>query len=133
MNPLRLIDDGLQRLRALRIGLMPREILGLSGDDGERIVDFVPGAGGQLGEGVELLDLEPLALPRALLLESALELIDVVLQPLHEDVVRAAAILESHLYQIGEQRTSPRRLPGRRACNLECFHLPPRFVDDIGT
>src|SRR5207247_4197623 len=71
------------------LGLMSGEILRLPGDDGEGIVDFVPGAGGELGEGGELLDLQPRALARALLLQGALKLIHVVLQSLREHMVRS--------------------------------------------
>ena len=54
---------------------MLEEILSLAGDDGQRIVDFMAGAGGELGQGVELANVQSLLVGAALLLKRPVQLI----------------------------------------------------------
>ena len=53
MDALGLPDDRLQRLAASRILVAEQQILGLPGNDGQRVVNFVPGAGGQFDQATE--------------------------------------------------------------------------------
>ena len=50
VNPLGLPDDRLERFAPLFVGLLLQQILAVSGDDGERVVDLMAGPGRELGD-----------------------------------------------------------------------------------
>ena len=128
VNPLRLADDRLQGLRELAAQVVEIEgrrrlldeqlvgdvdlldqILGLAGDDGERVVDFVPGPRGELGQGAQLLLLEPGLLLALLGVERGVEPIEIAVQAVDPVAIRAGPGLNGQTPEIGAERLLLRR------------------------
>ncbi len=55
VDPPRLRVDGRQIAPPLRVRFLPQQQLGPAADDGQRIIDLVPRAGGELGQRGQLL------------------------------------------------------------------------------
>jgi len=104
MNPQRLADDGLQRFLLGGIGFMVEQVLSLAGDDGEGIVDLMPGAGGELGQRLELAGVQALFLGRGLFLKGAVQLVQVTFESFVDRSVAQPAILGRQQKQIAQER-----------------------------
>ena len=102
-DPLRLPDDGLERIAPVRLLLCAEQALRVARDDRKRVVDFVPGSGGEFGQGREFR----VARSRVAICPDARQGGVQVVEPIFEapDQRRAvaAATLPGHLEQVRQQ------------------------------
>jgi hypothetical protein len=104
VNPLRLGDDRLQRFLLARVAFMMEQVLSLAGDDGERVIDLMAGAGGELGQGFELASVEAVLLSCGLLLKCSMQLVQVALESFDNRRVAELAFLGSNGEKIAKKR-----------------------------
>ena len=83
-EPLRLADDRLEGALAHRLQLMAQKVLSLPGDDGQGVIDLVPGARGELRQSGQLQGLQPFPFPGTLLFQGLLQGIQIALQTLDQ-------------------------------------------------
>src|SRR5439155_7233486 len=104
VDALGLANDRLKGPLAGRFRFVAEQVLGLSGNDGQGVIDLMTGACGQLGQGEELLLLEPGRLTTALLFQSAVELIEITVPALLNRRVAPAEVLCCQDQEIAQQR-----------------------------
>ena len=104
MDALGLSDDLLQYTLMCRFRFTVQKILSLTGDDGQRVIDLMAGAGGKLGQGIEFLNLQSFRLAGALFLDNAVQVIDILFQPFTDRGVTETVVLCRQAEEIGQER-----------------------------
>ncbi len=107
VDPARLRDDRLQRLAWSVLGLdvkpvvfVTEQVLGLPGDNGERIVDLVAGTGGKLSQGRELARLQTLSLAMHLIVQRAMQGVNLLFQMIVQRLFAESPVVGGLLQQI---------------------------------
>ena len=121
MNALRLGNDRVQRLarrilgvRREEIRFMSEHVLGLSGNDRQRIVDLVPGPGGEFRQSGQLGRTQPFPLAAHLLAQGRVQFVHLSLQTRKDRRLSQPAIVDRHRQQLAQQRLTVRVRPVER-------------------
>ena len=104
-------DDGFEGFAHVRPGLgckplvlVAEQVLGLSGDNREGVVDFMAGAGGKLGQGLELGRVQAVSLTIDLVFQGQPEVIDFAFQAVQAWGGPQTAIVPGHGEEVAQER-----------------------------